>query len=326
MNLKVSSSPHIRDKSGTPKIMRDVIIALMPALAVSTYFFGLRTLLVVAVTVSACVLFEYISRKIMKRDNTVGDFSAVVTGLLLSFSISPATPVWICITGAFIAIVVAKQMFGGIGNNFVNPAVTARIVLAVSFPVQMGAWKMAQSPGSVFNGFSSSVLGTDLVSSATPLGMLASGAEELPSYLQLFLGYQAGSMGEISALAILIGGIYLLLRGVIKIWIPLSFILGTMTMILITGGDLLYNLLSGGLMLGAFFIATDYVTSPITNKGKVIFGLGCGIITGLIRVFGSMPEGVAFSVLIMNIITPHIDNLTVPVPFGGGGKREKQKA
>lgn len=325
MNLKVSSSPHIRDKGNTSKVMLNVIIALMPVLAFSTFFFGLRSLLVVFVTVISAVLFEYICRKIMKRDNSIYDLSAVVTGLLLAFSCSPATPLWICVIGSFVAIVVAKQMFGGIGNNFVNPAVTARLVLAVSFPAQMGNFKMAESAETIFKSFSSSTMGTDLVSSATPLGMITSNPDSVPSYLNLFLGFHAGSIGEISAIAILIGGIYLLARGIIKIWIPASFILSTMLVVFLSGGDPLYHLLSGGLMLGAFFFATDYVTSPITNKGKIIFGIGCGLITGMIRMFGNLPEGVAFSVLLMNILTPHIDNMTVPVPFGGRRKNEKQK-
>ncbi len=326
MNLKVSSSPHIRAFGDTERIMRSVIIALMPALAASVYFFGLRVILVAAVTIGSSVIFEYLSRRIMKRDNTIRDLSAVVTGLLLSFTLSPVTPLWICIVGSFIAIVVAKQMFGGIGNNFVNPAILARIVLAVSFPVQIGNWKMAAVPGGVFGNFTDSVSGSDLVSSATPLGMIASGAKELPSYLELFLGNHAGSLGEVSVAALLLGGLYLIIRGIIKIWIPLSFAAGTVIIVLISGGDPVYHILSGGLILGAFFMATDYVTSPLTNIGKIIFGLGCGLITGMIRIYGNLPEGVAFSILVMNIVTPHIDRLTVPVPFGGGKKSEKQRA
>ena len=316
----------MRDSSTTSRLMLDVILALIPALLAAVYFFGLRVLLVVSVTVGSAVLFEYLSRKVMKRPNTVGDLSAVVTGLLLAFSISPATPLWICVIGSFVAIVVVKQMFGGIGNNFVNPAVTARIILAVSFPVQMGAWKLLDVSDRLSGNIAGSFAGTDLVSTATPLYLLSSGSDALPSYLDLFLGGIAGSTGEISVLAILIGAGYLLLRRVIKLWIPLSFIASTLLVVFLSGGDVLYHLLSGGLMLGAFFIATDYVTSPATNKGKVIFGIGCGLITGLIRMFGGMPEGVAFSVLFMNILTPHIDNLTIPVPFGGGKQREKQNA
>ncbi|MDD2393649.1 MAG: RnfABCDGE type electron transport complex subunit D [Eubacteriales bacterium] len=326
MNLKVSSSPHIRAFGTTGRVMLNVIAALIPALGVSTYFFGLRVLVVVSVTIASCVIFEYISRKIMKRDNTITDLSAVVTGLLLAFTLSPATPLWICVLGAFVAIVVAKQMFGGIGNNFVNPAILARIVLAVSFPVQIGSWKIASAPGAALSNFADSVSGADLISSATPLGMLASGSTELPTYLELFLGNRAGSLGEVSVIALLLGGIYLIARGLIKIWIPISFCIGTVIIVLLSGGDPMYHLISGGLILGAFFMATDYVTSPLTNPGKIIFGLGCGLITGLIRIYGNLPEGVAFSILIMNIVTPHIDKLTIPVPFGGGKKHAKQKA
>ncbi len=304
--------------------MLDVILALVPALLAAVYFFGLRALSVVAVTVAACVLFEYLARRIMKRNNTIGDLSAVVTGILLAFSITPATPLWMCVVGAFVAIVIIKQMFGGLGNNFVNPAVTARIILSVSFPVQLGTWKILEPADRLFGNAASSFAGTDLVTSATPLYLAKSGAADLPAYLDLFLGGKSGCIGEISVLAILIGALWLLSRGVIKLWIPLSFIGSTLLVVFVSGGDVLYQLLSGGLMLGAFFIATDYVTSPFTNKGKVIFGIGCGLITGLIRMYGGMPEGVAFSVLLMNILTPHIDRITIPVPFGGGKKREKQ--
>lgn len=326
MNLQVSSSPHMRDKSRTSRIMLDVIIALVPALLAAVYFFGLRVLLVVAVTVGSSVIFEYLCRRIMKRENTISDLSAVVTGMLIAFSISPATPLWMCVVGSFIAIVVVKQMFGGLGNNFVNPAITARIIMAVSFPVQMGTWKLLEPADRLFGNVANSLTGADLVTTATPLYLASSGAQNLPSYLDLFFGSISGCIGEVSVLALLLGGAYLLARRVIKIWIPLSFIASAMFVVLISGGDVLYQLLSGGLMLGAFFIATDYVTSPFTNKGKVIFGIGCGLITGLIRMYGGMPEGVAYSILLMNILTPHIDNLTIPVPFGGGKKIEKQKA
>lgn len=326
MNLQVSSSPHMRDKSRTSRIMLDVIIALVPALLAAVYFFGLRVLLIVAVTVGSSVIFEYLCRRIMKRENTISDLSAVVTGMLIAFSISPATPLWMCVVGSFIAIVVVKQMFGGLGNNFVNPAITARIIMAVSFPVQMGTWKLLEPADRLFGNVANSLTGADLVTTATPLYLASSGAQNLPSYLDLFFGCTSGCIGEVSVLALLLGGAYLLARRVIKIWIPLSFIASAMSVVLISGGDVLYQLLSGGLMLGAFFIATDYVTSPFTNRGKVIFGIGCGLITGLIRMYGGMPEGVAYSILLMNILTPHIDNLTIPVPFGGGKKIEKQKA
>ncbi|MHB1483578.1 MAG: RnfABCDGE type electron transport complex subunit D [Saccharofermentanales bacterium] len=309
MNLQISSSPHIRDDSQTRRIMLDVIIALAPALLVSVYFFGLRSLAVIAVTVAAAVLTEYCARKIMKRNNTLFDLSAVVTGILLAMSMPPTIPYWICIIGSVVAIGIVKQMYGGIGSNFVNPAIAARIVLAVSFPAQMNKW----------------TIGTDLVSTATPLDVLRKGTEVLPTYWQLFIGDKGGCIGEISVLALLIGAAYLIFRKVIKIWIPLSFIATTLIIVAVAGKDPLFHVLSGGLVIGAFFMATDYVTSPLTNRGKIIFGIGCGVITGIIRLYSGMAEGVSFSILIMNIVTPHIDNYTIPVSFGGGKKRAKQE-
>jgi len=325
MNLQVSSSPHMRDGSDTRRIMLDVIIALVPALLASVCFFGLRSLVVVSVTVSVSVLTEYLCRKGMKRYNSIHDLSAVVTGLLLAFSIPPTTPLWICAIGAVIAIGIVKQMFGGIGNNFVNPAIAARIVLGISFPVQMNQWTILGSIDSVVKNIGGSFAGYDLVTTATPLGLLQKGAADLPGYWDLFIGNKAGCLGEISILALLIGACYLVYRKIIKIWIPFSFIGTTVLIVAIAGRDPLYHLLSGGLILGAFFMATDYVTSPLSTKGKLIYGVGCGLITALIRLFGGMVEGVSYAILLMNIITPHIDNLTIPVPFGGGKKRAKQK-
>jgi len=309
MNFQVSSSPHIRDDSRTRRIMLDVIIALVPALIASVYFFGLRSISVIAVTVAFAVLTEYVARKIWKRATTSVDLSAVGTGLLLALSLPPTVPLWICFVGSFIAIGVVKQMYGGIGSNFVNPAIAARIVLAVSFPSQMNKW----------------TIGADLVSTATPLDLLRKGTETLPTYLQLFIGDKAGCIGEVSILALLIGAAYLLYRKVIKIWIPLSFIGTTLIIVAIAGKDPLFHFLSGGLIIGAFFMATDYVTSPLTNRGKIIYGIGCGLITGIISRYSGMAEGVSFSILIMNIVTPHIDNYTIPISFGGGHKRAEQE-
>ncbi len=324
MSLNVSSSPHLRDESNTKRIMLDVIIALIPALLVSIYFFGFRSLVVVAITVGFCVLFEYIARKLMKRDNTIFDLSAIVTGILLAYNLPPTIPLWVCAIGAFIAIGVVKQMFGGLGNNFVNPAIVARIVLSVSFPVQMYKWTMLSANASFFGNIGDSITGSDLVSQATPLALLLKD-QSMPGYLELFIGSKGGCIGEVSVLALLLGGAYLMYRTVIKIWIPLSFIATTALIVGIAGKDPLYHILSGGLVLGAFFMATDYATSPLTTSGKIIFGIGCGAITALIRLYGGMVEGVSFSILLMNIVTPHIDNLTIPIPFGGGKKREKQK-
>lgn len=329
MNLQVSSSPHIRDNSMTSKIMLDVIIALLPAVAASVYFFGFRSLSIISVTVGVSLITEYICRKLMKRYNSVYDLSAVVTGLLLALSLPPTIPLWICALGAFIAIAVAKQMFGGIGSNFVNPAIGARIILTVSFPAQMSTWTIREGSSN----FMDSLTGADLLTTATPLALLSNDSDlqtgatyvtevtaTLPTYLETFLGFKGGCIGEISIAALLIGALYLLLKGIIKIWIPLSFIGTTIIITTLAGYDPLYHLLSGGLVIGAFFMATDYVTSPLTNKGKILFGFGCGLLTGLIRVFGYLPEGVSFAIIIMNILTPHIDKITIPKPFGGGKK------
>lgn len=325
MNLQVSSSPHIRDHSNTQRIMLDVIIALIPTLLASIYFFGLRSLVVISCTVICCVITEYLSRRLMKRYNSVYDLSAVITGLLLAMSFPPTIPLWICVIGAVVAIGVVKQMFGGIGNNFVNPAIAARIVLMVSFPAQMNKWTMLSSIDSSIKNIGDSLTGYDLVTTATPLDLLSKGVTALPSYWQVFVGFKGGCLGEVSALALLIGAAYLIYRNVIKIWIPLSFITTTVLIVAIAGKDPFYQAMSGGLIIGAFFMATDYVTSPLTNRGKIIFGIGCGLITGLIRLFGGMTEGVSFSILIMNIITPHIDNYNIPIPFGGGRKHEKAR-
>jgi len=303
--------------------MRDVIIATVPAIIASGIVFGLRSVIMILISVLSCLVFEYVSRRIMKRDNTISDLTAVVTGILLAFNLPPTLPYYMVIIGAFFAIVVVKQMFGGLGNNFVNPALTARIILAIAFPNAMTSWAVSKGPFHLLN----SLQGVDLVSSATPLAILksqgAAGAADLPSYLSLFLGDKAGCIGEVSILALAIGAVYLISRKVITLWIPVSFI-GTVLLLTGLGGkDPLYELLAGGLFLGAFFMATDYVTSPVTRKGRIIFGIGCGLITALIRLYGNMAEGVSFSILLMNILTPHLDKFTAPKPFGEVKKHEK---
>ena len=314
--LTVSASPHVRSAQTVSGIMLNVIIALIPALAASVWLFGLRVLLVCAVTVSVSVLSEYIARKVMKRHNTIGDLSAVVTGLILAFNLPVSIPLWMAAIGSVIAIVVAKQFFGGIGQNFVNPAIAGRIILMVSFPTAMTTWT---APFAY-----KSTQGT--ITTATPL---AAEESELPSLLEMFLGMRGGSLGETCAAALIIGGLYLIIRKIISPAIPLSFIGTVAVIMLIAGkGDLsfvAYQLLSGGLMLGAFFMATDYATSPINFKGKIIFGIGCGIITSMIRLFGSLPEGVSFAIILMNILVPHIENLTTPKPFGTA-KEKKSKS
>ncbi len=303
--LKVSPSPHDENYTKTSHIMLNVVLALMPALAVSCYVFGLRALLLTAVCVAGCVSFEYICRRIMKRDNTIDDLSAVVTGVILAMNLPVTLPLWIALIGSFVAIVIVKQLFGGLGQNFANPAITARIVLMVSFPAQMSHWAEPfyyQAKG----GLSTS----DVVTAATPLVTGDS------SYKDLFLGHVGGCLGETCALALLIGGLYLAARRIISLAAPLSFIGSLALLSAVSGGDPLYEILAGGVFLGAFFMATDYATTPITTKGRIVFGLGCGIITFIIRTFGSYPEGVSFSILLMNVLTPYIEQLTRNKVFG----------
>ena len=321
--LTVSASPHVRSHETTTGIMLDVIIALVPALVMSAVYFGTRALCLAAVTVGSAVLCEYLSRKIMKRDNTLGDLSAVVTGLILAFNLPATLPLWMAAIGSVIAIVIVKQMFGGIGQNFVNPAITARIILMMSFPSAMAKWIVPFS----------SAWSPDAVTAATPMTVLNAGtdltaAEGLPTLTQMLIGAHGGSMGEVCSIALLAGAFYLLLRRVISPAIPFSFI-GTVAVIMLIAGKgnlefVAYELLGGGLILGAFFMATDYSTSPINRKGRIIFGIGCGLITAVIRLFGSLPEGVSFSIILMNILVPHIERLTTSKPFGYE-KPEKKK-
>ena len=310
----VSPSPHLRQGDTTRKLMGDVIIALCPALAASGILFGPRALLVVLVTVASCVLSEYLCRRVMKRDNTIGDLSAVVTGILLAFNLPVGINLFMAAFGGVVAIVVVKQMFGGIGMNFVNPPLTARIVLMSSFPTAMSTWS---EPFYYVKG------GADALTTASPLALMAQG-EPLPSYTDLFLGVRAGCLGETCAVALLLGGAYLVARRVIKPVIPLCFIGTVAVLTLLLGQNPLEHILTGGLLLGAIFMATDYTTSPLTTKGRVVFGVGCGVITVLIRVFGALPEGVSFSIILMNILVPHIERLTRPKPFGEEGKRREK--
>ena len=314
--LFVSPSPHLRRGDTTRRLMGDVIIALVPALIAAGIIFGPRALLVVLVTVASCVLCEYVCRRVMKRDQTIGDLSAVVTGILLAFNLPVSINLFMAAFGGVVAIVVVKQMFGGIGQNFVNPALTARIVLMASFPSQMSTWS---EPFYYLKG------SADAITTASPLAVMANGGQ-MPSYFDMFMGVRAGCLGEVCAAALLLGGVYLVARGVIKPIIPLCYIGTVAAFTLLLGQDVLYHLLSGGLLLGAIFMATDYTTSPLTTKGRVIFGVGCGILTVLIRVFGSLPEGVSFSIILMNILVPHIERLTRPKPFGERrARREKNE-
>ncbi len=316
--LIVSQSPHRHSGVTTPVIMRDVLIALIPALIASVVFFGPRALLVTAVTTASAIFFEYAYRRLMHRQQTVGDLSAAVTGVLLAFNLPVSIPLWIAVIGSFVAIVVVKQLFGGIGKNFANPAITARIVLMVSFAVHMTNWTEP---------FAYLHPQAEAVASATPLAVLAGSEGTLPSPLMLFLGNCGGCLGETSALALLLGGAYLLYKRVIRPHIPLAY-LGTVALLTLPFGveRMATYLFSGGLAIGAIFMATDYTTSPITGKGKIIFGIGCGLLTVLIRQFGSYPEGVSFSILLMNLLVPYIDIWTAPRPFGlTRDKKKKEK-
>ncbi len=301
-----SVSPHVNSPLTTQKIMLDVVLALVPAGIAATIIFGWRALLVIGVCVAVCVFSEWGFEKICKKENTISDLSAVVTGMLLAYNLPVSIPLWQAALGSVIAIVVVKQLFGGIGQNFANPAITARIIMMTAFSGTMTTW--------VF---------PDAVSTATPLAMISKGnLDGLPSYLQMFLGYRGGCLGETCTLALLLGGVYLLVKRVISWHTPVAFIGTVAVMSLVCGKDVLYQLMAGGLMIGALFMATDYSSTPPTKWGKVIFGIGCGLITVLIRFWGNFPEGVSFSILIMNILTPYITKLTRSKPFGaGGGKR-----
>ncbi len=314
----VSYAPHIRSNDSIASTMLDVIIALVPALAGGVFFFGLRALSVCLVTVAACVVSEFIWDKATGKENTIGDLSAVVTGMLLSFCLPPAIPYYMAIVGGVFAIIVVKMFFGGIGQNFVNPALAARGFLLASWPVAMTKFTAPMTKLSVFTS------NADAVSSATPLAVIKGGEEAIASgYKEMFFGNIPGCIGEVSALLILIGGIYLIARKVIRPIIPLTYIItvGLFGYLFDGGfmqGDFLYHILGGGVMLAGFFMATDYVTSPTTGKGEFVYALGAGIITGVIRLFGGYPEGITYAILIMNIVTPIIDKYIRPRVFGTG--------
>jgi len=330
--LTVSASPHTKSPHTVTGIMLDVIIALIPAAAAGVAVFGIRAALLMAVCILSCVAFEFISRKIMKRDTTIGDLSAVVTGLLLAFNLPVSTPVWICVVGSFVAIVIVKQMFGGIGHNFANPAITARIVLLVSFASQMTNFTAparnlvdAVTTATPLSHLSGIDLSSDVASQMSSL--VSSG--DLPKLLNMLFGVRAGCIGEVCSIALILGALYLILRGVISISIPASYIL-TVAIFMLFASDFnitytAYELLGGGLLLGAFFMATDYTTSPINKKGKIVFGIGCGILTSVIRLFGSLPEGVSYSILLMNIAVPLIEKATAPKFFGFVKKKKEKK-
>jgi len=314
--LHVSESPHVRSKNTTQRIMLDVFIALIPASAFGVYNFGVPALIRLLVGIFACVAFEAIYQKAMKKKVMVGDMSAAVTGLLLAMNIPSTLPIWMEVVGCAFAIIIVKQLFGGLGQNFMNPALAARCFLLLAYTRPMTDFVI------------------DGVSAATPLQMLKPGGEAVgvTDLLSMFIGTNNGVIGETSAMLLLAGGIYLLIRKVIKIHIPLAYIgmFAAMTFFLAPGHqfDIIYTLMEvcgGGILLGAFFMATDYVTSPVTNKGKIYFGLILGVLTFLFRMFGPNAEGVAYSIIIANLLTPFLDMASVPKPFGWN-KPEKKEA
>ena len=311
--LIVEPSPHIRSVWTTQRVMLNVIIALCPTLIAGIVLFGLRSLTLTVICCASCVLFEWLFCLVTKRESTISDLSAVVTGMLLAFNLPAEMPEYMAIIGCFVAIVIVKMLFGGIGQNFANPAVTARIVLMLSFTSYMTKWTVPFS----YNGET-----VDAVASATPL---EAAATELPSLLDMFLGVRLGCVGETCVLTLLIGGIYLMVRGIITPVTPAAYIGTVAVLSFLTGGTeyMMYQIMSGGLVLGSLFMATDYSTTPLTSKGKLIFGIGCGLLTFLIRQFADLPEGVSYSILLMNILTPYIDKISMPRAFGA--KREVKK-
>lgn len=314
-NFIMSSSPHIHTSSTITGIMSDVIIALLPSAVMGVFFFGFYSAVVIAAAVVSAVAAEWIFEKITKRRNTIGDLSAVVTGLLIALNMPPGIPLWMVVIGSAFAIIIVKQMFGGLGKNFVNPALAARCFMLIAWT---GAMTTFHEPLA------------DAVSSATPLALMKDGtANSLPTLFQCFIGLKAGTIGEVSAIALIIGFAYLLIKRVVSVKIPAAYILSFAVLTFFFGKEamnteyLAYQLLTGGLLLGAFFMATDYTTTPTTSKGMVIFGIGCGVLTFLIRRFGGYPEGVSFSILLMNLASPLIERFTVPKSFGniGGARR-----
>ena len=304
-NLVVTASPHITDQSSTRMLMANVIIALLPTAVASVLLFGFRAALVIVVTTGACVGFEALWCILMRKPMSVGDLSAVVTGLILAFNLPATIPLWIAIIGAFTAIVIAKQLFGGLGMNFANPALVGRIVLFLGFAGRMTHYAYPAST-------------VDALAGATPLAAGVGGVDVLPS---LLLGIHGGVLGETCAVALILGGLYLIITRTISAAIPVTYLATVAVMSLLCGQDILVQLLSGGLLLGAFFMATDYVTSPFTLKGKIIFGVGLGLITCAIRFWGDMAEGVSFSILLMNLFVPYINDLTRQKPLGGAKKQ-----
>jgi len=329
LKLIATSNPHIRTSETTRSIMLDVVIAMLPALVWGVINFGIKALTLTVVSVVGCMFWEWLYRKVMKKPQSVGDLSCVVTGMLLAFVCPPSIPWWMLIIGDFFAIIVVKQLFGGIGKNFVNPALAGRAFLLGSYAGTMTSWAVPGESVAIFNT-------ADVVTAATPLAYMKTGdmaaLTELHGISDMFLGKIGGSMGEVSALCLLIGGIYLIIRKVISWQIPVSYIatVAVLSFLFPKAGSgmewMLYSIFGGGLMLGAFFMATDYATSPVTKKGQLIYGIGCGLFTVLIRYFGSYNEGVCYSIMVMNCCTALIDKYTKPTRFGVVKSDKKEAA
>ena len=321
LRLSVASSPHATSPTGTSRLMLDVLIALVPALIVSVYFFGPRALALTALSVAACEFFEWGYRKLMKKSNTLGDLSAAVTGVLIAFVCPVTLPYWVILIGDFFAIVLVKQLFGGLGKNFLNPALAGRAFLMLCYPVRMTTWAV---PGPA--NWAGLVSAADAATGATPLSadFMHNGVlPESVSLRDMLVGNIGGCIGEVSALLLILGGAYLIWRGVIRARVPAAYIatVAVLTFLFPLGGNdrlawMLYELLGGGLMLGAFFMATDYVTSPCTKNGEIIYGIGCGLLTVFIRYFGGYPEGVSYAILLMNICAWIFDKVGMPARFG----------
>jgi electron transport complex protein RnfD len=315
--LIVSLSPHLRSNESVQRIMLDVIIALIPAIIGATYFFGLNALKLILISVVSAIFFEAITQKLFKKKVTIGDLSAVITGILIAFNLPANAPWWIPVFGSGFAIIIVKQFFGGLGSNFMNPALAARAVLLASWPKIMSSFTLP-GPDAVTGATPLSIMkygGADAGASAT----VAKAAQELPSLMDMFIGNRGGAIGETSAVLLLIGALYLIIRKVIDWKIPFFYIGTTALLLLLLGVEtehIMYHLLGGGLILGAFFMATDYATAPVTPFGRIIFGIGAGIITALIRVKGGFPEGVSYSILLMNVASPLIEKFTAPRIFG----------
>lgn len=306
--LTVSAAPHIRSTRSVRSIMLDVIIALVPAMIGSIYFFGIAALKLILVSTISAVIFEIGIQKLFKREIKVRDLSAIVTGILLAFNLPAGAPWWVAVFGAGFAIIIVKEFFGGIGSNFMNPALAARAALVSSWP-----------------GIMSTYINPDGMSAATPLAILKSGSGMLPSIQRMFIGDIGGSIGETSVILLLIGAAYLIIRKVIDWKIPTIYIVTTAIVLVafgVSANDLVYHILGGGLILGAFFMATDYSSSPVTPKGRVLFAIGCGLLTAIMRVKGGMPEGVSYSILIMNVAAPVLEKWTKPKVFGEVKKNE----